>query len=157
MNSEGLGGVLCPQDHLKLHHIGFVVSSIQESGESFAQSVGASWDGKIIFDPVQRVNVSFFQGRNITDPLIELVEPGGPESPVSHFLERGGGLHHLCYEVRDLESQLRFCQSVGTRIIRPPVPAVAFGGRRIAWGITKKRLLMEFLECTHSDELDSRT
>jgi methylmalonyl-CoA/ethylmalonyl-CoA epimerase len=137
---------LCQPAHPKLHHIGFVVSSIQESAESFTQSLGASWDGKIVFDPLQKVHVSFFQGRSTTDPLIELVQPGEPESPVSRFLERGGGLHHLCYEVEEMDSHLRFCQSVGTRIIRPPVPAVAFGGRRIAWGMTKKRLLMEFLE-----------
>jgi len=78
--------------------------------------------------------------------LVELVEPGGPESPVSRFVERGGGLHHLCYEVKDLDSHLRFCRSVGTMIIRPPVHAMAFGGRRIAWGVTRKRLLMELLE-----------
>jgi methylmalonyl-CoA/ethylmalonyl-CoA epimerase len=131
---------------VKLHHIGFVVSSIAESAESFAQSLGASWDGKIVLDPAQKVRVSFFHSRNTTDPLIELVEPEGPASPVSRFLERGGGLHHLCYEVDDLDMCLSFSRSVGTLIIRPPVPAVAFGGRRIAWGISKKKLLMEFLE-----------
>jgi methylmalonyl-CoA/ethylmalonyl-CoA epimerase len=146
MSSEPLES-LRPTDDLKLHHIGFVVYSIQECAEAFALSLRATWDGNIVFDPLQKVHVTFFQGHNPTDPLIELVEPGGPESPVSRFGERGGGLHHLCYEVNDLDSQLRFCQSVGTRIIRPPVSAVAFGGRRIAWGITKKRLLMEFLEC----------
>jgi methylmalonyl-CoA/ethylmalonyl-CoA epimerase len=135
------------RDDLKLHHIGFVVSSIEESAQSFALSLGAIWDGNIVFDPLQKVCVTFFQGHNGADPLIELVEPSGPESPVSQFLKRGGGLHHLCYEVKDLDSHLRSCQSVGTMIIRPPVPAVAFGGRRIAWGVTKKRLLMEFLEC----------
>lgn len=138
---------LYPLDHQKLHHIGFVVDSIQDSAESFALSVGAKWDGNIVFDPIQRVHVTFFHGHNAADPLIELVEPGGPESPVSQFLKRGGGLHHLCYEVKDLDSHLRFFKSVGTIIIRPPVPAVAFGGRRIAWGVTKKRLLVELLEC----------
>lgn len=145
MSNEPLES-LPPSDHLKLHHIGFVVSSIQEGAESFALSLGAVWDGNIVFDPLQKVRVTFFQGRNPTDPLVELVEPGGPESPVSQFLKRGGGLHHLCYEVKDLDSHLLFCQSVGTIIIRPPVPAVAFRGRRIAWGVTKKRLLIEFLE-----------
>jgi methylmalonyl-CoA/ethylmalonyl-CoA epimerase len=145
MSNEALES-LRPADDLKLHHIGFVVPSIQECAESFAISLGATWDGNIVFDPLQKVRVTFFQGHNPTDPLMELVEPGGPESPVSRFVERGGGLHHVCYEVNNLDSQLRFCQSVGTIIIRPPVPAVAFGGRRIAWGITKKRLLMEFLE-----------
>jgi methylmalonyl-CoA/ethylmalonyl-CoA epimerase len=136
----------CPQGHLKLHHIGFVLASIQESAESFARSLGATWDGNIIFDPLQRVRVTFLKGAHVSDSLIELVEPGGPESPVTRFLERRGGLHHLCYEVEDLESHLVFCKSVGTITVRPPVPAVAFEGRRIAWTLTRKRLLVEFLE-----------
>jgi methylmalonyl-CoA/ethylmalonyl-CoA epimerase len=137
---------LRPAEDLKLHHVGFVVPSIQDCAESFALALGATWDGNIVFDPLQKVRVTFFQGRSCTDPLLELVEPGGPESPVSHFAERGGGLHHLCYEVKDLESHLEFCKLVGSIVIRPPVPAVAFGGRRIAWAATKKKLLLEFLE-----------
>lgn len=145
MNGEALR---CPDaaDDLRLHHFGFVVSSIEKSAESFARSLAATWDRNIIFDPIQRVRVAFFQGPNNADPLIELVEPGEPGSPVSRFLERGGGLHHLCYEVRDLEAQLKSCKSAGSVVIRPPVPAVAFEGRRIAWAVTKNKLLMEFLE-----------
>lgn len=137
---------LRPPGPVKLHHVGFVVPSIKDSGHSFALALGAAWDEKIVFDPIQKVRVSFFQGHNPGDPQIELVEPGGPESPVSRFLTRGGGLHHVCYEVQDLDEHLRFCKSVGTVIVRPPVPAVAFGGRRIAWGVTRKKLLIEFLE-----------
>jgi methylmalonyl-CoA/ethylmalonyl-CoA epimerase len=145
MNSEPLEGVHAPE-HLKLHHIGFVVFSIQESVEGFARSVDATWDGNVVFDAIQKVRVTFFKGHNPTDPLIELVEPSGPASPVASFVERGGGLHHLCYEVPNLEAHLTFCKSVGAKIICPPVPAVAFGGRRIAWAVTRNRLLMEFLE-----------
>jgi methylmalonyl-CoA/ethylmalonyl-CoA epimerase len=135
-----------PAEDLKLHHVGFVVASIERSGQAFAQALGATWDGNIVFDPVQKVRVTFFEGRSNADPLIELVEPGGPESPVTRFLERGGGLHHLCYEVNDLEAHLEFCKSVGNTVIHPPVPAVAFGGRRIAWAVTRKKMLLEFLE-----------
>jgi len=146
MNNADSSGGPSPPNQPSLHHIGFVVASIQESGQSFALAIGATWDGNIVLDPIQKVRVTFLRGRCNTDPLVELVEPGGPESPVSRFLERGGGLHHLCYEVKDLEAHLAFCKSVGTIIIRPPVPAVAFGGRRIAWVITKRKLLMEYLE-----------
>jgi methylmalonyl-CoA/ethylmalonyl-CoA epimerase len=142
------GSVQFPQPAgcIRLHHIGFVVASIDEGAETFARSLGATWDGRVVFDPLQKVRVAFLQGANATDSLIELVEPGGPESPVSGFLKRGGGLHHLCYEVEALEAHLAFCKSVGTIVIRQPVPAAAFDGRRIAWGITKARLLVEFLE-----------
>lgn len=135
---------------MKLHHIGFVVASIQESSESFTTSLAAEWDGNAIFDPIQRVRVAFFHGLNREDPQIELIEPGAPDSPVSNFLKRGGGLHHLCYEVDDLDSYLKQCPSIGTTVIRQPAPAVAFAGRRIAWGITRQRLLLEFLEARKS-------
>jgi len=135
-----------PADSLKLHHIGFVVSSIEESAASFAQFLGASWDGQIFTDPLQKVRVSFFESPNTRDSKIELVEPAERGSPVTRFLERGGGLHHLCYEVEDPESHLESCKSLGIIILRAPVRAVAFGGRRIAWVITKKKLLVEFLE-----------
>ena len=135
-----------PPGQVKLHHIGFVVESIQDSAGSFTLSLGATWDGNIIFDPLQKVRVTFLQGAHNSDALIELVEPAGPDSPVLGFLEKRGGLHHLCYEVEDLQSHLAFSKSVGTKIIRTPVPAVAFGGRRIAWALTKNRLLVEFLE-----------
>ncbi len=137
---------ISPPKGQRLHHIGFVVNSIRESAESFARSLGATWDGNIIFDPIQKVRVTFLHGAHGHDSLIELVEPGGPDSPVSRFLNAGGGLHHLCYEVDHLEQHLRFCKSTGTVVIRRPVPAVAFGGRRIAWALTKEKLLIEFLE-----------
>jgi methylmalonyl-CoA/ethylmalonyl-CoA epimerase len=137
---------LRPPGEVRLHHIGFVVASIEECAESFALSLGAAWDGNIVFDPLQKVLVTFLKGAHAADSQIELVEPGEAESPVSHFLGKGGGLHHLCYEVEDLESHLAFCKSVRSMVISSPVPAVAFGGRRIAWVLTRKRLLVEFLE-----------
>ena len=60
MSNEPLES-LPPPDHLKLHHIGFVVFSIQEGAESFALPLGAAWDGNIIFDPLQKVRVTLFQ------------------------------------------------------------------------------------------------
>jgi methylmalonyl-CoA/ethylmalonyl-CoA epimerase len=137
---------LRPPTHVRLHHIGYVVSSIQESSQTFSVALGATWTGDIIFDPIQKVRVSFFQSQNKSDPLIELVEPGEPKSPVTRFLERGGGMHHLCYEVSDLEAHLRLCKPLGIVTIRRPVSAVAFDGRRIAWAVAKKGPLLEFLE-----------
>src|SRR5690348_5405824 len=97
---------LSPPGEVRLHHVGFVVRSIQDSGETFARSLGATWDGNIIYDPIQNVRVTFLEGADVRDSLIELIEPGGPESPVSRFLKQGGGLHHLCYEVAEIEQHL---------------------------------------------------
>lgn len=129
-----------------LHHLGFAVSSISAVAEEFAASMSALWDGEIIHDPIQRVRVTFFKPVDMRNPVFELVEPASEDSPVSNFLQKGGGLHHVCYEVDDLESGLCEAHGVGLVTVAKPAPAVAFGGRRIAWVCSKKRLLMELLE-----------
>ncbi|HYU45798.1 MAG TPA: VOC family protein [Terriglobales bacterium] len=128
------------------HHVGFVVASIEKSAVSFAQSLGAEWDGHIIHDPNQGVRVTFLRSRHAADPLFELVEPAGEKAPVQAFAKRGGGLHHVCYEVQNLEEALARIRVVGGLITRPPLPAVAFAGRRIAWVYTRNKLLIEYLE-----------
>ncbi|MGA2983121.1 MAG: VOC family protein [Terriglobia bacterium] len=129
-----------------LHHLGFVVASISKVAEEFAVSMGLSWDGKIIHDPIQRVRVSFFWPADTRNQVFELVEPASEASPVTRFLKKGGGLHHVCYEIDDLESGLRKARGTGLAIVAAPAPAVAFDGRRIAWVCSRSRLLMELLE-----------
>lgn len=130
-----------------LHHLGFVVKSISRAANDFATSLGLIWDGKIIHDPLQRVQVSFFRPADVQNPVYELVEPASEDSPVMQFLKKGGGLHHVCYEVDDLDSGLKAAREVGLAVASGPTPAVAFGGRRIAWVCqSRSRLLMELLD-----------
>jgi methylmalonyl-CoA epimerase len=130
----------------RFHHVGFVVKSIENTAPQFLESVGVSWDGRVIPDPLQGVRVAFLSSRLASDPLLELVEPVGESSPVQKFLQQGGGLHHLCYEVKDLDRQLEYILSTGAKMVRAPLPAAAFGGRRIVWVYTRARLLLEYLE-----------
>src|SRR5580704_14141644 len=98
---------------------------------AFVHSLDASWDGQIWEDPHQKVKVAFLATAP-GDAQIELVAPLGSDTPVYRFLERGGGLHHLCYAAM---------RSQGALLARPPKPDVAFAGRRIAWVITAEKLL----------------
>jgi methylmalonyl-CoA/ethylmalonyl-CoA epimerase len=132
----------------RFHHTGYVVASIAEVIESFCIAIGGSGWSETWHDPIQRVRVAFIYSSQPGDPSVELVEPAGPGSPVEKFLEHGGGLHHVCYEVGDMEETMRIAPSRGLTVIRRPQPAVAFGGRRIAWVITRERLLIEYLEKT---------
>ena len=129
-----------------LHHVGFVVASILQAGSDFARSLAAQWNGEIIHDPLQQARVSFMHSGADGNPAIELVEPDGEKSSLNKFLAKGGGLHHICYEVDSLEAQLEFCRLNGSLIVKQPLPAVAFQGRRIAWVYTKQKLLVEYLE-----------
>lgn len=128
------------------HHVGFVVARIEDCIASMAEQLYSNWDGEIIHDPLQKVRVAFLTPRSGPMARIELVEPAGPDAPVNRFLQAGGGLHHVCYETGDLEAELARARSLGAAVLRQPKPAVAFGGRRIAWVITKQKLLVEYLE-----------
>jgi methylmalonyl-CoA/ethylmalonyl-CoA epimerase len=126
--------------------MGFVVADIAAAMPAFSKSMAAEWDGKIFEDPLQKAKVAFMTTRP-GDARIELVQPMGEGSPVARFLqERGGGMHHLCYEVADLEAELTAFRSRGAAIASRPKPAVAFNGRRIAWVITAEKFLVELLE-----------
>ena len=133
-----------------LHHIGFVVADIQKEIEGFGKSLAATWDGKTFHDPLQKAKVAFLRTECRSDALLELIEPADRDSPVTRFLQKGGGLHHLCYEVADLERHLNKMRAGGAVILQHPLPAVAFENRHIAWVGTRERLLLEFLERTRS-------
>jgi methylmalonyl-CoA/ethylmalonyl-CoA epimerase len=131
---------------MRLHHLGFVVADIAASAPAFQKSMAAGWDAQVFTDPRQRVRVTFLTTRP-GDPQIELVEPVGNSSPVLRFLyDRGGGLHHACYEVSDVEQAVVEFRGRGSLLVQRPKPAVAFQGRRIAWVLTSEKFLVELLE-----------
>ena len=129
-----------------LHHVGFVVSKIQDSIRDFVVSLEAHWDERVFHDPLQKVNVTFLRTPYPDDAQIELIEPAAGDSPILNFLQRGGGLHHLCYEVAGLDAQVNEMRARGLIVVKKPLPAIAFENRRIAWLSTKQNLLLELLE-----------
>jgi methylmalonyl-CoA/ethylmalonyl-CoA epimerase len=67
------------------------------------------------------------------DSEVELVKPSTAGSGVARFLERRGpGIHHICFEVADLESCLARLADHGVHLINRQ-PVVGTGGKRIAF------------------------
>jgi methylmalonyl-CoA/ethylmalonyl-CoA epimerase len=99
---------------------------------------------EIITDPVQRVRLVFLHFA--VGSQIELLESTGPNSPVEAMASKGGGFHHVCFEVDDLDAHMAHMRTEKAMLVRKPHPAVAFGGRRIGWMITRERMLVEYLE-----------
>jgi methylmalonyl-CoA/ethylmalonyl-CoA epimerase len=129
-----------------LHHTGFVVASIAESIERWRTTLSAISISETFQDDTQGARVAFLEFAPGGSTMLELVEPVTPESPTGRFLQKGGGLHHLCFEVDDLEEQIRAMKARKAMLIRHPKPAVAFEGRRIAWMVTRDKLLVEYIE-----------
>lgn len=53
---------------------------------------------------------------------VELLEPMGANSPISNFVEKNpkGAIHHICYEVDDLEAVVKHLKSKGITPLSPP-------------------------------------
>ena len=77
---------------------------------------------------------------------LELIHPLSETSPVARALKQGGGLNHICYRVEDLESSIQAMVANGAKVVREPLPAVAFDGRRVTFLYTRERELIEFVE-----------
>ncbi len=69
----------------------------------------------------QKTEVGFFR---IGESNIELVQPASNDSPISKFLEsRGPGIHHICFEVDDIEREIKaFIDKGAVMIDQKPRP-----------------------------------
>jgi methylmalonyl-CoA epimerase len=64
---------------------------------------------------------------------IELLEPRSPDHAVAKFLEkRGAGVHHVSFEVADLEAALARCREAGVELI-DQTPRPGAEGTRVAF------------------------
>lgn len=117
----------------KFHHIGLVLASIADTKIKF----------DTVYDPLQRVNISFAE---VGGCLIELLEPTGENSPIFNSLKKGVKLMHICLEVDNIETAFKEARNNNFLVIANPVPAVAFGGRKIAWIFSDVWGLFELLE-----------
>ncbi len=98
----------------KISHIGIAVKSIEESMSFYQDVLGMEFEGTEVVEE-QKVKVAFFV---IGESRIELLEPTSSDSPVARFLEKNGpGVHHLAYEVADLQERLAQLKAEGVRLI----------------------------------------
>jgi methylmalonyl-CoA/ethylmalonyl-CoA epimerase len=128
-----------------LHHTGVLVRDIEEAEAHYRVSLGYVTESPTFEDSIQTAKVKFLRLPGATHWL-ELIAPIGASSKLSAALAKGGGLHHLCYETKDLRASLDLLRESGFMVLCEPVAAVAFPGRRIAWAMDRNRFLVELLE-----------
>jgi methylmalonyl-CoA/ethylmalonyl-CoA epimerase len=131
---------------MKFRHLGVAVEKLEDALEFYDAILGYKLLSGPFSDPIQRVSVCFLGTDNPGDAVIELIAPLTEDSPVKGVLSRGGGAYHMCFETSKLDESLADVVAKGCMLVRKPVPAVAFGGRRIAWVFTRTRQLIELLE-----------
>lgn len=130
----------------KINHVAIVVSDIDEALKFWRDTLGI--DLQHVEDvPSQKSKVAFLP---LGDTEVELVQPTTEDSGVAKFLaERGGGMHHLCFEVEDCAATMQELKAKGVRLLSEE-PAV-LPGRKMAFIHPKSTggVLVELYEITH--------
>ena|SRR5215469_15819261 len=105
---------MAPPQRMKIDHLGIAVKSLKDALPFYEGVLGLELEGTEVVDD-QGVTVAFLP---TGDFRIELLEPLAEDTIVGRFLaKRGEGLHHICYEVEDLESKLEEFGARGVKIL----------------------------------------
>ncbi len=131
----------------KINHIGIAVQSLADAIPFYRDNLGMAFMGTEEV-PEQKVTVAFFQ---IGESKIELLEPTDGDSPVAKFMGKNGpGIHHIAYEVEDIEGAIAKLVADGARMI-DSVPRNGAHGARIAFihPKTSRGVLTELCQMGH--------
>jgi len=116
---------------MQLDHIAVAVRSIEPAADRLCDLFGYARKTAKVTNTRQRVNVVFLHKAASVD--IKLIEPSDTESPLWDFVKKGGGLHHVCFKVEDVDDACADLAGKGARIISPPAPGEAFDDHPIAF------------------------
>ena len=104
----------------KINHIAVAVNNLEEAAKFYQTILGLNLSGVEVVT-AQKTKVGFLK---IGESNIELVQPAEPDSPLVKFLEtKGPGIHHICFEVDDLEAEVKaFLEKGATMVDQKPRP-----------------------------------
>jgi len=97
-----------------IEHIGIAVKSIEEALPYYEKVLGLKcYAVEEVKD--QKVKTAFF---HVGQTKLELLESTDPEGPIGKFIaNRGEGIHHIAFAVKDIEACLKHAEENGIRLI----------------------------------------
>ncbi|NQT79847.1 MAG: methylmalonyl-CoA epimerase [Candidatus Aminicenantes bacterium] len=103
----------------QISHLGVAVKNLEEAREFYRSALGLESSEPIIGEN-GTIKVSMVKVGNI---LIELLQPVGNEGVMAKFLEkRGEGFHHICYEVKNINTEIASLKAAGIEVLGEPKP-----------------------------------
>lgn len=113
----------------RIDHIAIAVQNLDDTLRFYAEKLGLPYS-HTADEPEQRAKVAFFP---LGGSEVELVQPTDSESGLSKWLDkRGEGLHHICFEVDDIDAALANLKAQGVQLINQE-PVLNSAGRRLAF------------------------
>lgn len=110
-------------------HIGVAVERIEDVLPFYEKALGLN------LEEIKESKVNNVRGAILSagGTRIELIEPLGKEGPLSNFLrKKGQGIHHIAFEVSDLEMMLKRLKKDGIALIDEK-PRIGIKGAKIAF------------------------
>lgn len=135
---------------MKIDHLGIAVRSISDSLEFYREALGLEMAATEMVEN-QGVHVALLP---VGESRIELLEPFSEETPVGRFIaRRGEGLHHICYEVDDLDSKIDELRARGVRLL-DGYPRAGAEGKLVAFlhPASANGVLVELVEKARNHE-----
>lgn len=100
--------------NMKLEHIGIAVRDLKSSTKLFSELFDQE-SYKLEEVQSEGVRTSFFR---VGESKVELLEGTNAESPISKFIDKKGeGIHHLAFEVKDIQSEIDRLTKLGYQLI----------------------------------------
>jgi methylmalonyl-CoA epimerase len=113
----------------KIDHIGIVVANMKSAIQKYENLLLQKISSTEYSEP-SRIDLAFFEVAGVS---VELIAPRDPQSQVGKFLrERGEGMHHICYQVDDLDGILESLRAQGFKLVDEK-PRPGSRGSRIAF------------------------
>ena len=113
----------------RISHIAIVVDDIDQALAFWRDALGLQLD-HVEEVPEQQSIVAFLP---TGESEIELVQPTSDDTGVARYLhKRGPGMHHICFEVEDIQASLEQLKQKGVRLINES-PMTGAGGKKIAF------------------------
>lgn len=113
----------------RIEHLGIAVKDLDSSAKIYEDLFDAAAYKEELVES-EGVRTLFFM---IGESKIELLQATNPDSPIAKFIEkRGEGIHHIAFEVNDIESELKRLQSLGYQLIHE-MPKDGADNKRIAF------------------------
>jgi len=131
----------------RLNHVAIVVPDLEEAAALYSEVLGATVSDPEPL-PEHGVTTVFVELENAR---IELLHPLGDASPVEKFLTRNpsGGVHHVCYEVKDIIAARDQLERRGARVLGDGNPKEGAHGKPVLFLHPKDfcGTLIELEEC----------
>jgi methylmalonyl-CoA/ethylmalonyl-CoA epimerase len=130
----------------RIDHIAIVVASVEGALEFWGDALGLRMDHQEEVAEQESI-VAFLPSG---DSEVELVQPTNETSGVAKYLaKRGPGLHHICFEVDDIDEALAQMKAKGVKLINE-TPMIGAGGKKIAFvhPSSTQGVLVELYELT---------